>query len=239
VSDKGNGNEKKRKGPREKVAVPMPEQDPAERVKNFDEVPYGYTAEDAIREASRCYQCKGDRATCVPNCPVGVDIPKFLDQIASGDFQAAMETVLSDNLLPAICGRVCPQEEQCQMECLGGKRGDAASVGRLERFVADWYAENGEKPEPRTPPPGAPKVAIIGSGPSGLTCAADLAKLGYDVTIFEALHKPGGVLVYGIPEFRLPNRIIVEARGRQYIEKMGVKMLRQLRSSASCSPSSR
>jgi glutamate synthase (NADPH) small chain len=142
--------------------------------------------------------------------------------VADGDFQAAVTTIMQDNLLPAICGRVCPQEEQCQMECIGGKRGEPAMIGRLERFVAEWYEEFGEKPEPRTPPKGAQKVAVVGSGPSGLTCAADLAKAGYDVTIFEALHRPGGVLVYGIPEFRLPKRII--DREVENIKLLGVKV---------------
>ena len=212
----------RRTGKRERNSVAMPEQAPEARIHNFDEVPLGYMAEMAMEEASRCYQCKGDRAKCVPHCPVGVNIPKFLDEVAEGDFQAAIETIMQDNLLPAICGRVCPQEEQCQMECLGGKKGEPAMIGRLERFVADWYAVHGQKPEPRTPAPGAPKVAIIGSGPAGLTCAADLAKLGYDVTIFEALHRPGGVLVYGIPEFRLPKRII--DREVENIQRLGVKI---------------
>ena len=213
---------KKRKGPRGKVSVPMPEQDPKVRVGNFNEVPLGYGSKQARTEADRCYQCKGDRAKCVPACPVGVNIPKFVDEVVRGDFQAAIETVMEDNLLPAICGRVCPQEEQCQMDCIGGKRGEPLSVGRLERFVADWYAENGVKPEPVVPPEGAQKVAVIGSGPSGLTCAADLAKKGYDVTVYEALHRPGGVLVYGIPEFRLPKRIIDQEV--ENIKRLGVKV---------------
>lgn len=212
----------RRKGKRERVSVPMPEQEPLVRAKNFDEVPLGYMAEMAMKEAQRCFQCKGERAKCVPNCPVGVNIPKFLDEVAEGDFQAAIMTIMEDNLLPAICGRVCPQEEQCQMECIGGKRGEPAMIGRLERFVADWYAIHGEKPEPMTPVDGAQKVAIVGSGPSGLTAAADLAKKGYDVTIFEALHRPGGVLVYGIPEFRLPKRII--DREVENIKLLGVKI---------------
>jgi glutamate synthase (NADPH) small chain len=222
IANDGGKPKKKRKGRREKVAVPMPEQAPADRVKNFEEVPFGYDAEMAIKEAKRCYLCKGERANCIPNCPVGIDIPKFIDEIAEGDFQAAVETMMKDNLLPAVCGRVCPQEEQCQKECLAGKKGDPIYIGRLERFLAEWYVDNGARPEKMTPPPGAKKVAIVGSGPSGLTCAADLARAGYDVTIFEALHRGGGVLAYGIPEFRLPNQII--EREIENIQRLGVKI---------------
>ncbi len=206
---------------RERTAVPMPEQRPEERIHNFQEVPYGYTAEQAIREAQRCFQCKEDKAKCIPTCPVGIRIPQFITQIAQGDFFAAIQTIMQDNLLPAICGRVCPQEEQCQLNCIAGIKGDAIFIGRLERFVADWYAVQSRTDSPQTPPPGAAKVAIIGSGPAGLTCAADLAKLGYDVTVFEALHEPGGVLTYGIPEFRLPKAII--RREVENIERLGVK----------------
>jgi glutamate synthase (NADPH/NADH) small chain len=153
---------------------------------------------------------------------VGINVPKFIREVAEGDFKAAIETIMQDNLLPAICGRVCPQEEQCQINCIGGIKGEAVSVGRLERFVADWYAQQPKEAATPRIRPGAPKVAVIGSGPAGLTCAADLAKMGYDVTIFEALHEPGGVLTYGIPEFRLPKRIIMQEV--ENIQRLGVKI---------------
>ncbi len=206
---------------REKTAVPMPEQKAEDRVRNFQEVPYGYTEEQAIREARRCYLCVKDKARCIPDCPVSINIPKFIGEIAQGDFPAAIRTVMHDNLLPAICGRVCPQEEQCQLHCLAGVKGEAIFIGRLERFIADWYARQPNQEPAQSPASGAAKVAIIGSGPAGLTCAADLARLGYDVTIFEALHEPGGVLTYGIPEFRLPKAII--RREVENITRLGVK----------------
>jgi len=207
---------------REKTAVPMPEQKPEERILNFNEVPYGYTEEQAIREAQRCYLCVAEKARCIPTCPVGINIPKFIGEIAKGDFQAAVQTVMHDNLLPAICGRVCPQEEQCQLKCIAGVKGEPIFIGRLERFIADWYALQNKEEHRLEPAPGAPKVAVIGSGPAGLTCAADLARIGYDVTVFEALHEPGGVLTYGIPEFRLPKAII--RREVENIECLGVKL---------------
>jgi glutamate synthase (NADPH) small chain len=212
----------KKAGPREKKSVPMPEQEPLVRIQNFNEVPFGYSDEQAIREALRCYQCKDDKAKCIPTCPVGINVPKFIREVAEGDFKAAIETIMQDNLLPAICGRVCPQEEQCQINCIGAVKGEAVSVGRLERFVADWYARQPKEPAQTMIQPGAAKVAVIGSGPAGLTCAADLARQGYDVTIFEALHEPGGVLTYGIPEFRLPKRIIMQEV--ENIQRLGVKI---------------
>jgi glutamate synthase (NADPH/NADH) small chain len=201
---------------REKKAVSMPEQPVSERTHNFSEVPRGYTAEMAIAEALRCFECKEEKAKCIPNCPVGIDIPKFIAQIASGNFRGAYETISRDNLLPSICGRVCPQETQCQIQCIAAVKGEAIQVGRLERFIGDWYARQSEPPVAEPIPENAPKVAVIGSGPAGLTCAADLARLKYNVTVFEALHAPGGVLIYGIPEFRLPKQII-----RQEVENIG------------------
>jgi glutamate synthase (NADPH/NADH) small chain len=209
---------------KEKQAVPMREQDPRERTKNFNEVPFGYSEEEAVREAQRCLGCK--KPPCVPGCPVQIDIPTFIGQIAQSDFAAAYGTIMASNSLPAICGRVCPQEEQCQKNCLAGKVGDAIQIGKLERFVADWAVEHATPPTPslakRGNEHGGVKVAIIGSGPSGLTCAADLAKRGYRVTIFEALHEAGGVLLYGIPEFRLPKKII--RREIKQVEDSGVEV---------------
>ena len=199
---------------------PMPEQPPEERVKNFDEVPLGYSEEQALTEASRCLQCK--KPKCVAGCPVAVDIPGFIGLIREGEFAEAARKIKETNVLPAVCGRVCPQEDQCEAVCVLGKKGEPVAVGRLERFVADWERERGQMQKPATAPPTGMKVAIVGSGPAGLTCAADLAKLGHDVTIFEALHEMGGVLVYGIPEFRLPKRILkieVEA-----LKELGVKL---------------
>lgn len=199
--------------------VPMREQDPKVRIHNFDEVPYGYTPEEAIAEAERCLQCK--RAPCIQGCPVQINIPKFIREIREGDFRAAINTIKETNNLPAICGRVCPQETQCQAMCTLGKKYEPVAIGRLERFVADWEYENGVEIPPISDPTGF-RVAVVGSGPAGLTCAADLRRLGHEVTIFEALHEPGGVLMYGIPEFRLPKRIV-----RAEIEnllKMGVEL---------------
>lgn len=206
---------------RGKKAIPMPEQPAGERIHNFAEVPKGYSAEDAIAEALRCYECKNEKARCIPNCPVGIDIPKFIAQVATGDFGAAHETISKDNMLPSICGRVCPQETQCQAQCIAAVKGDPVYVGRLERFIGDWFMARNEHPSPEPSPEGAPKVAVIGSGPAGLTCAADLARLKYDVTVFEALHEPGGVLIYGIPEFRLPKAIIKQEV--ENISGLGVK----------------
>ncbi len=204
--------------------VPMPEQPPKERIKNFDEVALGYTAEMAMEEAKRCLQCKPKEGQkiCVDGCPVGINIPAFIKRIREGDFEGAIRIIKEKNNLPAICGRVCPYERQCEMYCTLGKKFEPVAIGRLERFAADWELSQGVK-VPEKAPPNGKKVAVIGSGPAGLTAAADLAKLGYEVTVFEALHKPGGVLIYGIPEFRLPKRI-VEAEV-EYVKKLGVNIV--------------
>ena len=199
--------------------VPMPEQAPDVRNKNFEEVALGYTAEMAMEEAARCLNCKNK--PCVSGCPVNVPIPGFIEKVAEGDFEAAYEIITSENALPAICGRVCPQESQCESKCVRGIKGDAVSIGKLERFVADYALENDIKPEKPEKTNGH-KVAVIGSGPSGLTCAGDLAKLGYEVTVFEALHELGGVLVYGIPEFRLPKQKVVK-KEIEKVKELGVK----------------
>ncbi|MDI9570878.1 MAG: NADPH-dependent glutamate synthase [Pseudomonadota bacterium] len=200
---------------------PMPEQDPRERIGNFEEVPRGYAPETAILEARRCIQCK--KPTCMDGCPVDVKIPEFIKQIAEGDFLGAARTLKETNSLPAVCGRVCPQEDQCEKTCILGKKGAPVAIGRLERFAADYERESGAVAIPEIAPPNGKKVAVVGSGPSGLTIAGDLVKLGYDITVFEALHKAGGVLVYGIPEFRLP-KAIVEAEV-DYLRKLGVKIV--------------
>ncbi len=184
----------------------MPVQDPNVRNKNFDEVALGYTKEQAVDEAKRCLNCK--HKPCVTGCPVGIDIPLFIQKIADEDFEGAYEVIYKDSSLPAVCGRVCPQETQCEAKCVRGIKGEPVAIGRLERFVADYHMNNAAKNEKTESPKLGKKVAVIGSGPAGLTCAGDLAKLGYKVTIFEALHTAGGVLVYGIPEFRLPKRIV-------------------------------
>lgn len=188
--------------------VGMSEQDPTKRNKNFHEVALGYTEEQAIEEAQRCLQCK--HRPCVTGCPVYVYIPEFIDLVAKGDFKKAYEVVKSTNALPAVCGRVCPQEDQCEKFCVRAKKGEPVAVGRLERFVADWYMKNVKESETEIEnhTMNGKKVAIIGAGPAGLTCAGDLADKGYDVMIFEAFHAPGGVLVYGIPEFRLPKELV-------------------------------
>ncbi|HDP36391.1 MAG TPA: NADPH-dependent glutamate synthase [Candidatus Atribacteria bacterium] len=210
--------------PKERIKreqVPMPEQGPKERRCNFKEVPLGYTQEQAIYEAQRCLQCKNPK--CVPGCPAEINIPKFIEKIVEEDFAGAYREILKTNDLPAMTGRVCPQEEQCQQVCILEKQGKPIAIGRLERFVADWARENNIHGKLPKISKREQKVAIVGSGPAGLTCAADLAKLGYEVTIFEALHQPGGVLVYGIPEFRLP-KSIVEYEVKE-IEKLGVKVV--------------
>ncbi len=199
---------------------PMPEQEPLVRNKNFQEVATGYTQEMAMDEAQRCLNCK--KMPCVSGCPVNVRIPEFIAKVAAGEFEAAYEIITSTNSLPAVCGRVCPQENQCEGQCVRGKKGEPVGVGRLERFVADWHAAHSTT-EPQPVPSNGHRVAIIGSGPAGLTCAGDLVKQGYDVTIFEAFHKAGGVLVYGIPEFRLP-KAIVQAEVDN-LQKMGVKVV--------------
>ena len=200
--------------------VPVREQDPKVRATNFDEVCYGYNAEEAQLEATRCLNCKNPR--CVGACPVSVKIPQFISEVAAGNFTRAAEIISEDSSLPAICGRVCPQETQCEGSCILGVKGEPVAIGKLERFVADWSRESGvEKAKPTSS--NGIKVAVIGSGPAGLACAYDLAKLGYDVTIFEALHRPGGVLEYGIPEFRLPKDKIVAAEIED-VKALGVKI---------------
>lgn len=200
--------------------VPIKEQDPKVRSKNFDEVCLGYTKEEAMQEASRCLNCKNPK--CVANCPVSIDIPGFIAQVKEGNFEEAAKIIAKSSALPAICGRVCPQETQCEGKCVLGIKGEAVAIGKLERFVADWSRENNIDLS-ETKPKNGKKVAVIGSGPAGLTCAGDLAKLGYDVTIFEALHEPGGVLVYGIPEFRLPKDTVVKYE-IDNVRKLGVKI---------------
>ena len=200
--------------------VPVREQDAKERATNFKEVCLGYNKEEAMAEASRCINCKN--AQCVKGCPVSINIPGFIEQVKDGNFEKAYEIIGESSSLPAVCGRVCPQESQCEGKCIRGIKGDAISIGKLERFVADWACNEGIKPIGAKEKNGK-KVAVIGSGPAGLTCAGDLAKLGYDVTIFEALHEAGGVLVYGIPEFRLPKTDVV-AKEIENVKSLGVKI---------------
>ena len=208
-----------------KTRVPMPEQAPAVRIKNFKEVPLGYTPEMAIEEAGRCLGCKpkpGEQPPCVEGCPVGVDIPGFIRAIREGKFDEAIRIVKDRNALPAICGRVCPYEIQCEEHCTVGKKFEPVGIGRLERFVADFEREKLGFSVPEKPEPTGKRVAVVGSGPAGLTVAADLAKLGHQVIVFEALHAPGGVLTYGIPEFRLPKRI-VQAEV-DYVKALGAEL---------------
>ncbi len=200
--------------------VPVREQDAQERAKNFDEVCLGYNLEEAMCEASRCITCKN--AQCVKGCPVAIDIPGFIQKVKDGDIEVAYQIISEASALPAVCGRVCPQESQCEGKCIRGIKGEPVAIGKLERFVADWARENNIKPMSTTEKKGK-KVAVIGSGPAGLTCAGDLAKMGYDVTIFEALHEAGGVLVYGIPEFRLPKQAVV-AKEIENVKALGVKI---------------
>ncbi|MBD3334749.1 MAG: NADPH-dependent glutamate synthase [Candidatus Eisenbacteria bacterium] len=198
----------------------MPEQEPQERRHNFKEVTHGYPGASAEMEANRCLQCK--KPLCVQGCPVGIDIPSFVQLIEDGDYRGAIRKMKETNMLPAICGRVCPQESQCEQMCVLGRKHDPVAIGRLERFIADWERESGEVEVPEIAPPTGKRVAIVGSGPAGLTAAIDCARLGHKVEIFEALHKAGGVLVYGIPEFRLP-KDIVEAEV-ETLERMGVEI---------------
>src|SRR5512143_3551321 len=198
--------------------TPIPELDPRARRSNFDEVALGYTPELARQEAGRCLQCREPK--CVTGCPVNVPIPWFIKAIHEGDFTRAIEIIKEANLLPAVCGRVCPQESQCEKLCTLSKKFDPVGIGRLERFTADWDRTKGNSKKPALAAPTGRKAAIVGSGPSGLTCAYDLAKEGHSVTIYEALHEPGGVLIYGIPEFRLPKDIV--AREIEGLKKMGV-----------------
>ena len=210
---------------KERLLIPpvaMPEQEPQKRIHNVSEVPIGFTAEMATTEAQRCLQCKN--APCVKGCPVEIDIPAFIKSISEGKCRDSINKIKETNILPAVCGRVCPQEEQCQKSCIVGKShkdvARAVQIGKLERFAADWEMEQGEAEVPRIKPPTGRRVAIIGSGPAGLTVAADVRREGHEVTVFEALHKPGGVLIYGIPEFRLPKRIVM--REVRNLERMGV-----------------
>ncbi|MBQ2896191.1 MAG: NADPH-dependent glutamate synthase [Oscillospiraceae bacterium] len=205
-----------------KCKHPMPEQEPLVRNKNFDEVALGYSEETAMAEAQRCLNCKN--SPCVSGCPVNVRIPEFIAKVAEGNFAEAYEIITSTNSLPAVCGRVCPQENQCEGKCVRGIKGESVGIGRLERFVADWHAAHAD-PEAQVEKPesNGHRIAVVGSGPAGLTCAGDLARMGYDVTVFELFHKAGGVLVYGIPEFRLPKDIV--AREVANLEKMGVKVV--------------
>ena len=201
--------------------VPVREQDPNVRATNFEEVCYGYNQEEAMEEASRCLKCKNN-AKCMGGCPVAINIPGFIKEVEEGNFMKAAQIIAEASALPAVCGRVCPQESQCEGQCIRGIKGEPISIGKLERFVADWSRENGfvpAKPEKTN----GKKVAVIGSGPAGLTCAGDLAKMGYEVTIFEALHEPGGVLTYGIPEFRLPKTSVVRHEVEN-VKKLGVKI---------------
>ncbi len=200
--------------------TPMPEQDPKVRARNFKEVTLGYTAEMAMEEAGRCLGCRNPK--CVEGCPVNVRIPEFIAKVKDGDFKAAYEIITSTNALPALSGRVCPQETQCESKCVRGIKGEPVAIGRLERFVADWYRENINAMPEKTESNGK-KVAVVGSGPAGMTCASDLAKRGYAVTMFEALHTAGGVLVYGIPEFRLPKAIV--ANEIEKLKAQGVEVM--------------
>lgn len=200
--------------------TPVREQDPGVRAHNFEEVCLGYNAEEAKCEAERCINCKN--AQCIKGCPVAINIPGFIEQVKQGNFEAAYQIISENSALPAVCGRVCPQESQCEGKCIRGIKGEPISIGKLERFVADWAREQGIKPQGATEKKDK-KVAVIGSGPAGLTCAGDLAKMGYDVTIFEALHEAGGVLVYGIPEFRLPKTDVV-AKEIENVKSLGVKI---------------
>jgi glutamate synthase (NADPH/NADH) small chain len=208
--------EKREKIPRQ----PMPEQEPKVRAKNFDEVPFGYSPEAAVKEAQRCLQCK--KPGCVTGCPVEVDIPGFIQLIKEEKFTESIRHIWQKNSLPAVCGRVCPQEIQCEGMCIVGKKGEPVAIGNLERFVADWERENGTGALPPKADPTGKKVAVVGSGPAGLTVAGDLIAKGHEVTVFEAFHKSGGVLVYGIPEFRLPKDIV--AQEVNFLERLGVKI---------------
>lgn len=210
------GSAKKEKIPRQL----MPEQDPQVRKRNFDEVPLGYTPELAMKEAERCLQCK--RPSCIEGCPVSVDIPAFINLIKKGDFTGAIRKIWERNSLPAVCGRVCPQEIQCEGLCVLAKKGEPVAIGNLERFAADWERAKGKGELPPKAKPTGKRVAVVGSGPAGLTVAGDLILKGHDVTVFEAFHKPGGVLVYGIPEFRLPKEIVFQEVN--FLERLGVKI---------------
>lgn len=200
--------------------TPMREQPPKERIKNYNEVPFGYTPEEAVQEALRCLQCK--KPVCIDGCPVEIDIKGFINYIAQRKFKEGILHLKEKNILPAICGRVCPQEEQCEQKCIMGKKNEPVAIGRLERFLADWEREQGNIEVPVIPKPTNKKVAVVGAGPAGITVAADLARRGHKVDIFEALHQPGGVLVYGIPEFRLPKDIVFKEI--DFLKKLGVNL---------------
>ena len=200
-----------------KQKTPMPVQEPEVRSRNFDEVALGYTEEQAVSEAQRCLNCRNK--PCVGGCPVSINIPAFIHEVAERNFEGAYEILSRSTALPAVCGRVCPQESQCESRCVCGIKGEPVGIGRLERFVADWHSANATE-KPVRPAPNGHKVAVIGSGPSGLSCAGELARKGYAVTVFEALHLSGGVLVYGIPEFRLPKRIV--RREIENLQALGV-----------------
>jgi len=202
--------------------APMREQEPKVRAKNFKEVPLGYSEEEAVCEAKRCIQCK--KPLCATGCPVNVKIPEFIKLIAEGDFAAAARKLKETNALPAVCGRVCPQETQCEIKCILSKKGDPVAIGNLERFAADWEREHDAVEIPKLKPKNGKKVGIVGSGPAGLTVAGELAKEGFEVTVFEALNEAGGVLVYGIPEFRLPKEIV--KKEINYLERLGVKLIK-------------
>ena len=200
--------------------TPMREQPPQERVRNNDEVPFGYSPEEAILEAKRCLMCKNPK--CIEGCPVEIDIPGFINFIAEEQFREGVNRLKEKNILPAVCGRVCPQEEQCEQRCIVGVKNEPVGIGRLERFLADWEAQQGKPELPVKPKSTGKKIVIVGAGPAGITAAADLVRLGHRVDMFEALHEPGGVLVYGIPEFRLPKSIV--SREIKYLEDLGVKL---------------
>ncbi len=202
------------------VKTPMREQPAAERIRNNDEVPFGYSPQEAVLEAKRCIMCKNPG--CIEGCPVEIDIPGFIRLITEKKFKEGVTLLKEKNILPAICGRVCPQEEQCEKKCVLGVKNEPVAIGRLERFLADWEAEQGEAELPPKPAPTGKKIVIVGAGPAGITAAADLVRLGHKVDMFEALHQPGGVLVYGIPEFRLPKEIVF--REINYLERLGVKL---------------
>jgi glutamate synthase (NADPH/NADH) small chain len=203
-----------------KVRIPMREQEAQVRARNFEEVPLGYSPEEAVAEANRCINCK--KPKCVAGCPVDIDIPGFIGLIQEEKFLEAARLIKKKNVLPAVCGRVCPQEEQCEILCVRGKKGDPVAVGNLERFVADYESAHGTPEKPKIPPPNGKKVALVGAGPAGLTVAGDLIQKGYAVTLYEALHKAGGVLIYGIPEFRLPKDIVDREVG--YLQSLGVDL---------------
>ncbi len=219
---KGQSPQEVKPKKREKVPrQPMPEQAPEDRRYNFEEVPYGYTPELAMLEASRCLECK--KPGCVEGCPVHIDIPGFIHLVKEGKFIEAAQHIKQQNALPAVCGRVCPQEEQCESKCILSVKGESVAIGRLERFCADYERNSGQVQLPEIPPKTGKRVAVIGAGPAGLTVAGDLIKLGYEVTVFEALHEPGGVLMYGIPEFRLPKEIVRAEVA--YLKRLGVEFV--------------